>query len=116
MELGQKLLFVVVSITLLICFRAVSAMPAGGSPQSRVGVTPKNGFVPNRKTAIAIAEAVLVPVYGEEKIKSEEPFSATLDGDTWWVRGSLPKGFVGGVAEIEISKSKGCILQMVHGK
>jgi hypothetical protein len=41
MEFGQKLFSVVmVSIALLICFRAVSAMPAGGSPQSRVGVTP----------------------------------------------------------------------------
>jgi NTF2 fold immunity protein of polymorphic toxin system component len=60
---------------------------------------------------------VLIPVYGQKQIESEEPFSVSLDGDTWSVHGSLPKGLnLGGVAEVEISKSKGCILHMIHGK
>ena len=29
------------------------------------GYVPKNGFVPDEKTAIKIAEAVLFPIYGE---------------------------------------------------
>jgi hypothetical protein len=74
--------------------------------------------VPDEKTAIAVAEAVLTPVYGQKQIESEEPFSVSLDGDTWSVHGSLPKGLyvTGGEAEVEISKSKGCILHMIHGK
>ena len=36
--------------------------------------TQKDGFVPDSITAVKIAEAVLVPVYGKEKIESEWPF------------------------------------------
>ena len=34
---------------------------------------PKDGFVPDAMTAVKIAEAVLTPVYGKEKIESERP-------------------------------------------
>jgi hypothetical protein len=34
-------------------------------------VRPRGGFVPDAKTAEKIAEAVLIPVYGEEKISRE---------------------------------------------
>jgi len=50
---------------------------------------PKDGFVPNEKTAIRIAEAVLTPIYGEKQIKSEEPFSAKLHDGVWTVEGSI---------------------------
>jgi len=36
-------------------------------------VRPKDGFVPDAKTAEKIAEAVLIPVYGEEQISRERP-------------------------------------------
>lgn len=77
---------------------------------------PQGGFVPDAATAIHIAEAVLTPVYGEEKIKSERPFKATLREGVWTVEGSLPEGWLGGVAVVEISKKDGCILRMSHGK
>lgn len=34
---------------------------------------PKDGFVPDKSTAVKIAGAVLVPVYGKEVIESEKP-------------------------------------------
>jgi NTF2 fold immunity protein len=40
--------------------------------------TPRSGYVPDAKTAIAIAEAVLIPVYGEKQIAAEQPLHATL--------------------------------------
>lgn len=41
----------------------------------------------------------------------------TVSGDVWFVDGTLPKPHnEGGVAEVSISKSKGCILHMIHGK
>ena len=46
------------------------------------GNWPAGGYVPDALTAVKIAEAVLVPVYGEQKIASERPFKAKLDGET----------------------------------
>jgi hypothetical protein len=82
---------------------------------------PKDGYVPNAETAVKIAEAVLVPVYGEKKVISERPFTATLAGDIWTVSGTLhctPPGSLceGGTAVVRISKASGQILQMSHGK
>ena len=80
---------------------------------------PKNGYVPDKVTAIKVAEAILVPIYGNEVLK-ERPFKATLSGDRWIIEGSAnhPKGevFAGGVALIEIKKSSGEILKVIHGK
>jgi hypothetical protein len=86
---------------------------------------PAEGYVPDEKTAVAIAEAVLIPVYGEKKILSERPFKAVLDGEIWTVGGTLHcddgKGgttthCVGGTAEVRISKKDGRILRMMHYK
>ena len=77
---------------------------------------PSAGFVPDHKTAIRIAEAVLIPVYGEQQIIHERPFHAKLVKNVWYVRGSLPKRWAGGVPEIEISKSDGRILYVMHGR
>jgi hypothetical protein len=82
---------------------------------------PKAGFVPNAETAVKVAEAVLIPVYGEKQILSERPFKATLKGDVWTVNGSLHCGgpdaeCAGGAAQVEISKNTGQILFMIHYK
>jgi hypothetical protein len=87
--------------------------------------TPPGGFVPNSATAVKIAEAVLVPVYGEKQIESEKPFKAKLDNGVWTVTGTLhcPDGkggttliCVGGTAEVKLSKSDGRIVSMIHYK
>ena len=56
-----------------------------------------------------------MPIYGEAKIKSEQPFSAKLRNGVWIVTGAIPPGVEGGVAEIRISKSNGTILTVTHG-
>jgi hypothetical protein len=76
---------------------------------------PKDGFVPDKITAIKIAIAVWLPIYGKT-IYKEKPYSAELKNGVWFVQGSLPKGSVGGVAEIAIQKSDGKILGVIHGK
>jgi hypothetical protein len=77
---------------------------------------PAKGFVPDEKTAIAIAEAVLKPVYGDEQIRSEEPFHATLKDDVWTIDGYIPPEDFGGVATVRLSRTDGRILYMMHGK
>lgn len=81
-----------------------------------VGYIPKDGFVPNKLTAIRIAISVWLPIYGD-KIYNEKPFVAVLKDGIWKVEGSLPKEFtLGGVAEIWIQKKDGKILRVIHGK
>jgi hypothetical protein len=88
------------------------------------GFKPREGFVPGKETATKIAEAVLIPVCGKDSIENEKPFTATLKGNTWTVRGTLRcadgKGGTttvnchGGVAVVEMSKSDARILSMIH--
>jgi hypothetical protein len=101
---------------LLFCSLLVAPCVLTAGLQSKTNYVPPDGFVPD-STAIGVGEAVLIPVYGEDRIRSEERFSADLNGDVWFDHGTLPKPHnEGGVAEVSISKSKGCILHMIHGK
>jgi NTF2 fold immunity protein len=88
---------------------------------------PKRDYVPIAETAIAIAEAVLVPVYGKKLIESERPYKAALNGETWHVSGTLhcagggsqtdmPPVCVGGVAIVDISEQDAHIISMTHYK
>jgi hypothetical protein len=78
--------------------------------------TPINGFIPNERTAISVAKAILSPIYGEKQIISERPFHATLKDGTWTVSGSLPPGREGGVAIIRIDQRTGKVISYIHGK
>ena len=77
---------------------------------------PVSRYVSDEETAIKIAVAVWLPIYGKEKIEKEKPYKAMLKGGIWYVNGSLPKGWVGGVAEAEIAKDDGRIIRISHGK
>ncbi len=81
---------------------------------SKPGFKPKDGYVPDAKTAIKIAVAAWEPIYGEEEITGEKPYQASLANGVWTVRGSLPEGMVGGVAIAEIAKDDGKILRVIH--
>jgi hypothetical protein len=89
--------------------------------QGRHTFRPKEGYVRDAETAIKIAEAVLSPIYGIDKVEQERPFVAKLKGSIWHVRGALnrdPSGTkqVGGVAVVEISKKDGRIRRVSHGR
>lgn len=102
----------------VIAFCVLTSCASVEKPHS---YSPPNGVVPDEKTAILIAEAVWTPIYGDELL-DERPFVARLiNGNTWYVNGTLPKrtdglSNVGGTAVIEISKSDGKILRISHGK
>jgi hypothetical protein len=75
---------------------------------------PKDGYVPDAETAIAIAVAIWNPIYGKKQIEEEKPFKASLSNGVWTVHGSLPEGCVGGVAIAEISKDDCKVLRVIH--
>ena len=81
------------------------------------GYVPKDGFVPDEETAVKIAEAILIPVFGKDQIHSEKPFHAALsEGGTVWVISGTLYHQKGGVAEIKIQKSDCKVIEMFHGK
>lgn len=91
-----------------VCFAA--------SAWEKLSYKPKGGFVPDERTAIAIAVAVWTPIYGEKEIADQKPYKASLKDGIWTIEGSLPKDTLGGVAIAEISKADGRIIAVVHEK
>lgn len=100
-------------VSLVLILLSISILASGSEEHS---YKPKDGFVPDQPTAIRVAEAVLIPIYGEKKIKMERPFKAILKNETWTVKGSLPQGMVGGVAMVELSKKDAKIIRVSHGQ
>ncbi len=81
------------------------------------GYVPPNGFVPDSGTAVRVAVAVWIPIYGASQIRSEQPYVATLKDGVWTVTGTLPRQYnLGGVAMARISKRDGRILFVLHGQ
>ena len=75
---------------------------------------PQNGFVPDQKTAIRIAEAVLPPICG--CVSRNRPFTAGLKDGVWTVEGRRPKGkivFGGGQVYMQIDQRTGAIISYV---
>ena len=101
-------------VVLLLLPRLCNAQKA--SPK---GWVPPHGFVPDSATAVRIAVAVWIPIYGERLIMSEQPFVATLKNGVWSVTGSLPHVpdstyQVGGTAVARIAQRDARILLVVH--
>lgn len=92
---------------------APPAAPLPSAPDQK----PKEGFVPDTETAIAVAIAVLKSMYGKQEIEGEAPFNATLKDGLWTVSGSdpnaktIPAGGVRGVASITLAKDDGRVVQ-----
>jgi NTF2 fold immunity protein of polymorphic toxin system component len=77
---------------------------------------PQQGYIPDSRTAIAVAEAVWTPFYGRELVEAERPFSAILQDGIWLVKGTLPKNMSGGTLIVRIAKKDGRIISMLHGQ
>jgi hypothetical protein len=99
---------------IFVCTIALSLVYAGQEKEHNY--KPKEGYVPDEKTAIKIAKAVWIPIYGEKQIQDEKPFKARLKNGVWIVTGTLPIGMVGGVAIAEISKDDARVIRVSHGK
>ncbi len=99
-----------------LCFSGSLAIAIAIDRTNRHNVIPKNGYVPNSETAIAIAEAVLFPVYGRENIIKQKPYEVLLFDDYWVVEGTLKPNYIGGTFLVHISMPSGAILLMTHSK
>jgi hypothetical protein len=73
------------------------------------------GFVQDPKTAIKVAEAIWLPIYGK-LIYKYKPFVANLKDDKVWIVEGTVKEEKGGGPYMEIQKSDCKVLKVVFGK
>ena len=72
----------------------------------------KGGLVPDKQTAIHIAEAILFPIYGEKNIRGQRPYQVKLHNGKWTVAGYVRPGFAGGGFHIVILQRDGRIIEI----
>ncbi|WP_073129766.1 NTF2 fold immunity protein [Chryseolinea serpens] len=72
-----------------------------------------DGYISNAETAIKIAEAVWLPIYGEG-IYNKKPFKAELKDSIWVVEGTVSPDKLGGAPYLRIQKKDGKILEVTH--
>jgi len=75
---------------------------------------PKNGVIPDEKTAISMAVAIWNPMYGEELIAAEKPYSAVLNDGQWIVTSTHRPGIDGRRAILIIQKSDAKVIKVTH--
>ena len=75
----------------------------------------KDGFVPDDTTAIKIAVAIWLPIYGKQ-IYESTPFLAILRNDSIWEVTGTINTTEGGAPFAFIQKSNGKILDVYHEK
>ena len=73
------------------------------------------GLVPDEHTAVAIAEAILFPIYGEKNIRDQRPYVIKHTEGKWTIEGTLPAGMVGGTFHIIIRQRDAQVLEIGHG-
>ena len=90
-------------------------LTADSKMQDHSESAPVNGFVPDEKTAIEIARAVLRPLFGEERIKNAKQFYATLHDKKIWVVEDAPpsrRRWANPIVTAQIDRERGCILKV----
>jgi ATP-dependent Clp protease ATP-binding subunit ClpA len=73
---------------------------------------PEAGCVPDPETAMRIAEAVWIPLYGEDLVKQQRPLQADLTASVWTVRGSPPPAQAAEPLVIVMSRVDGRIFKI----
>jgi len=112
----KKRLLIALCIITTTAILGISIKKPHDYRKEQTGYNPKLGFVPDKATAIKIAISIWTPIYGDEVLKNK-PYKVVLKKGIWFVEGSLPANFtLGGVPYIEIQKTDGKIIKVMHGK
>lgn len=98
-KMSSKLIFI---LTCSILFSFSSSM--------------ENLLIKDEKTAIKIAKAIWIPIYGK-KVKKFKPYDAELIGDSLWiVTGNVPEGQKGAQPRLELDARNCEVLHVSFGK
>lgn len=79
-------------------------------PNSR---PPQCGYIATPEMAIKISLVLIEHFYGQDWIKSQKPFKATLRGEYWLVEGApVTEGSTGSVLYVKLSKKDGRVVTL----
>jgi hypothetical protein len=82
-------------------------------------------LIPDAETALKVGRIILAKYYGDSTLRRYEPYSATPQGEEWWVLGSVPGAsregkstvrFGGGFPELVIAKKDARVLSIALSK
>ena len=73
---------------------------------------PKEGLVPDKETAIQIAEVILFRLYGKANIIVQRPYVGKKEYYIWWVSGTSKPNELSRTFRIGISRSTGAVLYL----
>ncbi len=113
-KMKNNILMVFLIIILVVIPQIVSSQEDDDENYYR----PDEGFVPDKETAIKIAEVIWLPIYGDN-IYENQPFNAVLSADKkiWTVKGTFDNKYIlGGVPYAKIRKKDGKIIGVYHTK
>lgn len=77
---------------------------------------PSKGIVPDEGTAVKVAEAIFLPVFGQEEVTEFLPYHAQLRDGVWTVYGTLKPNSRGGTPQLRIQKKDGKVLEVWHSQ
>lgn len=113
--MNRKKISIIGILILIICIIFLVINSTIGSGRLEFN-PPENEIVPDEATAIKIAEAIGLPVFGKH-ISDYKPFHASLENDSIWHVYGLPKKTwfyiqLGGSPEFDIQKKDGKVLKV----
>ena len=73
-------------------------------------------LIKDKKTAIAVSEAILFKIYGKDNITSQQPYEVNLIDGYWILNGTLPENMLGGTFLIIIKATNGQVIRLTHGQ
>src|SRR5690242_532970 len=115
----MKRIFIIVIASILVVFLCLYGYYhfnyRDGKPWPKHDDPELVGYVPNEETAIKVAEALWLPLYGAN-IYNHRPFKAMLQDSIWVVEGTLDDGARGGVPHAEIRKKDCKVIRLYHTK
>jgi NTF2 fold immunity protein len=79
-------------------------------------VNSKDAIINKAMTAMTVAEAILIEIYGEANITKQKPYNIYHIKNYWIMDGSLPKGSVGRTFHIIIDDRTSKVIEITHGK
>ncbi|MDB5674599.1 MAG: hypothetical protein JWM65_1581 [Sphingomonas bacterium] len=105
-----------IGLTMLLLAAGAPVSDARCSARVEFNQAPQ-AMIDDPDMAMEIAKIYLIKFYGTKVMKDEVPLRVSLQGDVWHLTGrDLPRGNVGGVAEIDLCRSNGQVLRVVHGE
>jgi len=127
MRIIRKSLFLIILILPLIScgqsFKGRTVLGEQNAKQAVKNALNDKGYksfydtlIKEKEIAIAVVEPVLFKIYGKKNIISERPYECYLIDGYWYICGTLPKNWNGGVFEIIISSKNGEVIKLIHSK